>query len=344
LFKCAIIGVSGGRANGHAEAYEHITRGKLVAISTRQRDKLDQFGDRYGIEARYTDYREMFVQERPDVVHVNTPPTVRLEIMEAAEELGIPALIVEKPLAVQGEDYMAIRDFAQRAKLKVAINHQLHYHPRRAELQQRVLDGQIGEVRFVDASARMNLAYQGTHSLQAIAAFNPQGVPTSVFGQVSGAKGLQENRAAHYAPDHCLAGITYDNGVSAMLRCGPSAPMVGDDRINVHKRVAVYGTRGYVHWTMWSWEANFGGEVIGGRHEYPEQDILGQAGMTEAMFDWLLDEKAVHALNLEAALQDLNIILGTYMSALRHKPVSLPVEPETNLIDSLRTALGGWQG
>lgn len=339
MFKCAIVGVSGGRARGHAEAYAHIRRGKLVAVSSRQRAKLDAFGDRFGVEARYTDYREMFERERPDLVHVNTPPTVRLEIMQAAEAAGIPSLIVEKPLAVQGEDYAAIRDFARDAKVRVAINHQLHFHPRRADLQRRVLDGQIGEVRFIDASARMNLAYQGTHSLQAIAAFHPAGVPTSVFGQVSGAEGLRESSKAHYAPDHCLAGITYEDGVSAMLRCGPSAPAVGDGPVSTHKRVAVYGTRGFVHWTMWSWEMNCDGHVDGGTHRYGDQDILGQAAMTEAMFDWLLDEHKVHPLNLGAALQDFGIMLAMYVSALQHKPIGLPVEPTPGLIDALRERL-----
>jgi predicted dehydrogenase len=78
---------------GLAEAYQHIQRGVLTTISTRQQDKLDAFGKQFGVSARYTDYREMFVKARPDLVHVNTPPTVRLEIMEAAEAAGIPALI-----------------------------------------------------------------------------------------------------------------------------------------------------------------------------------------------------------------------------------------------------------
>jgi predicted dehydrogenase len=59
MYNCAIIGVSGGRARGHAEAYQYIRRGELVAISSRQREGLDAFGERFGITARYTDYREM---------------------------------------------------------------------------------------------------------------------------------------------------------------------------------------------------------------------------------------------------------------------------------------------
>ena len=112
MYKTAIVAVSGGRANHHAEAYQHITRGELAAISTRQRDNLDQFGERHGVAARYTDYREMFEKEKPDLVHVNTPPNVRLEIFEAAEAAGVPAVLVEKPLAIQAEDYLAIRAFA----------------------------------------------------------------------------------------------------------------------------------------------------------------------------------------------------------------------------------------
>ena len=99
MVKSVIIGVSGGRAHGLAEAYRHVRRGRLVAVSTRQRDNLDAFGDKFGVAARYTDYHEMFEKEQPDLVHLNTPPSVRLEIFEAAEKAGVPAVLVEKPLA-----------------------------------------------------------------------------------------------------------------------------------------------------------------------------------------------------------------------------------------------------
>jgi predicted dehydrogenase len=224
--------------------------------------------------------------------------------------------------------------------VKVAINHQLHFHPRRTALQRLVAEGKIGTVRFIEASARMNLAYQGTHSLQAIGAFSPGARPISVFGQVSGAAGLQESRGQHYAPDQSLAKVNYDNGGHAVLQCGPNAPGVGDGPIYTHKRIAVYGARGYVAWSMASWETFIDGALEAGTHHYPDEDILGQAAMTEAMFDWLEDEDAVHPLNLNMALQDFSIILGMYMSALHHQVIDLPVEPEPDLIAKLRKRLG----
>jgi len=341
MYRCAIIGVSGNRARGHAEAYQHIRRGRLVAVATRQLEKLAAFGEQFNVAARYTDYRELFAKEQPDLVHVNTPPDVRLEVFQAAEEAGVPALIVEKPLAIQAEDYWAIADFARTAKIKIAINHRLHFQPRRSHLQRLVHEGAIGDIRLIDASARMNMAYQGTHTLQAIAAFNPGATPVQIMGQVAGVEGLVETPKQHFAPAETLSAITYDNGVSALLRCGPNAPQVlpGDERVHVHKRVAVYGNRGHVAWSMWNWETNIDGTVERGEHDYFAEDILGQAAMTEAMFDWLEDDDAVHPLHLDAALQDFHIVLKTYMSALNQRSYTLAEPFQPDLIATLRRQL-----
>ena len=345
MYKCAIIGVSGGRARGHADAFRHVKRGRLAAVSSRNKDKLDAFADEFNVGPRYTDYREMLQKERPDLVFVNTPPNVRLEILEAAKGAGTPALVVEKPIAIAGEDFRAIREFAATSGKtddgpKVAINHQLHFHPRRQRLQSLVAEGRIGEVRFVEASCGMNLAYQGTHSLQAIGAFLPGRRPLSVFGQVSGASGLRDTPGKHFAPDESLATVKFEGGVDAVLRCGANAPRVDDGPIYMHKRIAVYGTTGWVLWTMSSWETSIDGTRDGGSHEYFGEDVHGQAALTEAMFDWMENGKTVHPLHLGAALSDFNIILGLYQSALHRTVVELPVEPEDSLVGRLRKALG----
>jgi hypothetical protein len=221
-------------------------------------------------------------------------------VFEAAAAESVPALIVEKPLAIEAEDHAAMQAFASTTKIKIAVNHQLHFHPRRAWLQQRVGSGAIGEIRFVDASAGMNLAYQGTHSLEAIA---------------------------------------YEDGARAQLQCGPGAPQVGREGIHTHKRIAVYGTRGFAHWWMWGWELGVDGRVETGSHEYPEEDVLGQARMTEAMFRWLEEDAAVHPLHLERSLEDFGVILGIYTSALRSEIVELPVTARPGLIAALRGRL-----
>ncbi len=339
MFRSAIIGVSGPRAKEHAEAYKYIKRAKLVAISTRQKDKLEPFAKQFNVEAKYTNYHEMLSNEELDLLHVNTPPNVRLEVLEAAEAANIPLVILEKPLAIQSEDYAELLDFSKTSKLKVAINHQLHFQPRRSALQNLVYSGAIGDIRFIDASSGMNMAYQGTHTLQAIAAFNLNARPISIMGQASGAEGLAQTPRQHYAPDSLLGSLVFNNGVSALLRCGKNAPrVISDKRINLHKRVAVYGSQGHIEWSMWHWESLINGNLEQGKHDYFEEDILGQAALTEAMFDWLESAK-MHPLNLEAALEDFHIMLKLYMSSIHHKIYTLEDTLDKKLIQTLRETL-----
>jgi predicted dehydrogenase len=130
------IGVSGPRANEHAEAYAHVERATLTAAITRNEENLKAFVERHGVEHVYTDYRKMFAEQKPDIVHVNTPPNVRVEVLEAAMEHGVSAVIFEKPIALSFEDLARIRELDAQGKCKVAVNHQLHFHPNRFSLQE----------------------------------------------------------------------------------------------------------------------------------------------------------------------------------------------------------------
>ena len=144
----------------------------------------------------------MIEKEKPDLLHVVTQPDLRVPLLTIASDHGVPAVVVEKPIAIAGEDYLQLRDLQARTSTKICINHQLHFHKRSLELQRSVEDGAIGDRRFLDASARLNLSGQGTHVLELVAAFNPGATPTSVFGQVSGGAGLH---GGHCAPEQCVA-------------------------------------------------------------------------------------------------------------------------------------------
>ena len=338
-YKSAILGC-GPRARGHIRAYEHVKRGTITAICDMDEKKLNAIGDEFGIWRRYVNLEEMLSAEAPDLLHIVTSTNYRIDVLRMAAAHGVPAVIIEKPLAVDGEGYRALVEFAAATSMKVCVNHQLHFHPRRRELAKYVEDGMIGEVLLVEGSARANLMVQGTHIMQLIHAFMGGARATHVFGNVAGTANLSFR--GHAAPDQCEAVIEFENGRRAFFQCGENAPQVGERGVNDHKRVAVYGTRGFVHWTMWGWErTRRDGTVERGEHAYREEDVLGQASLTEAAFDWLEDDAKVHPTNLRSALAELNVILGIYMSALHHRRVELPVEPENELIKRLSDALSG---
>ena len=129
MYKSAILGCR-GRARGHARAYEHVKGGKLAAICDMQEDLLNDFGDEFRIDARYTDLDEMLSKEKPDLLHIVTAPVlrgsnkrIRYPLMNQASEHGVPAVIVEKPVAVESEDWRQISELAERTKTKFVCQH-----------------------------------------------------------------------------------------------------------------------------------------------------------------------------------------------------------------------------
>ncbi len=335
--KSACLGC-GPRARQHALAYELVTKGELAAICDLDEARLQAFGDEFGIDHRYTDLDHMLEAEKPDLLHIVTLPTIRVDLMTVAAEHQVPVVIVEKPIAIQGEDYRQIAALNGRSETHFVVNTQLHFHPDNLALKRYVAERNIGEVRYIDVSARSTMLDQGVHVLELAHSYNAFAPFSRVFGQVSGRENLFSRQPA---PDLAEAAIDFQNGVRAQMVCGTVAPRANDsDSIYMHKRIAVYGTRGYVQWTMTGWE-RFSQQdgYASGEHEYREQDVRAQTALTDAAFEWAADESSPHPTRLERNLQQFNVVLGIYASALRDAPVELPFDPPDGMLDTFKERL-----
>lgn len=344
-YRSVIIGASGGRAGAHAAAYHHHSRAKLVAASARNSGPRDELASKFGIGRCYDDYREMLKLEKPDIVHISTPPYARLSVLKEVAATGAQAAILEKPVAIDSSDCCELSAFAQSTQLKVAINHQLHFHAPVRRLQEFVLQGRIGEVRFIEGSSRMNAAYQGTHILQLIDAFSGKRKPKSLVAQASGILGLEVNKKGHLAPDDLVVFLDFHDGLRAVLRCGIGAPEMTINPVSVrgkypyHKRIAVYGEKGHVIWTMYSWETLFETRLERGTHDYWEEDEPAETALVSSVIDWIEGGKAVHPLELRAATEQYSTLLSAYHSAISRQIVSLPQEKQLPVISRLRQVL-----
>jgi predicted dehydrogenase len=338
MFKSAFLGC-GGRAMGHAQAYSKITRGQMVAICDLSEERLKNFGNTFGIENRYTDIHEMLDKEKPDVLHIVTQPDLRLQLMTIADEHKVPAAIVEKPIAIDGSDFKAISKLGQKSSTKFVVNHQLRFHPKLLELLSDVKEGKIGEYKYIEVSARLNLSGQGTHVTDLMFAFNDYASPETVFGQAFGTEGFN---SSHPTADMSETYVTFTNGRHGLLVCGTNAPSVGDYPGHFHKRIAVYGTHGFIHWWMEGWEKKLrDGSYEKGAKSYVDEDLLGQKGLTEAVYDWLEDETKLHPNRLEISLMEFSMILALFQSVVKRAPVYFPFEPPDDILGQLKVALEG---
>jgi predicted dehydrogenase len=304
--------------------------------------RLNEYGDIYGVKTRYTNLDEMLRKEKPDLLHIVTPPTLRVGLMTQAAEAGVPGVIVEKPICIGAEDYKALRALNARSKTKFVVNHQLRFHPKLLDLLKYVQDGNIGQVRFIDASAVLPMSGQGVHVMDLAFAFNGYAKPTTAFAGVSG---YDDINGTHPSPKSVEILVNFQNGTRAVLESGEAALRVDDSPnakyTHMHKRIAVYGTNGYVHWRMSGWERSLpNGTVETGKKSYAEEDNPGQAGLTNALLDWIADDKKVHPNNLATSLDEWLVLLAAYESAVRQKVVTFPFDPPDDLLQQFQKLVG----
>lgn len=325
----------GPRAREHANAYRRVSGGRIVAACARTSEHVNRFCRATGIEHAYTDVSEMLEREHPDLVHLVTTADLRVPLMEVVADHKVPVAIIEKPIALQGEDWKRVRDLAARSPTEFVVNTQLPFHPTLREFERAIEQGDIGEVGLIDASAGSTVLDQGVHLLDLAHRFAGLATPRSVFAQSGGTENLWAPEASH---DETLIAVDLGD-VRANMITGSLAPRIGDGPFYMHKRIAVYGTQGFVRWNMVGWErltasGGYKREAL----DYAEQDELGQAALTEAAFALLEPDALIHPTRIALSLIQFNVILGAYVSSLSHTPVALPCDPPDGLLDSLRLA------
>ncbi|NLO06895.1 MAG: Gfo/Idh/MocA family oxidoreductase [candidate division WS1 bacterium] len=329
-FKVAFLGC-GGRANGHARVYDRITRGAPVACCDLVEEKAQAFAENYGIPKYYLDLDEMIEKEQPDLVHMSMPPTIRYSLMKRLSDHRIPAVIVEKPIAIGAHDYKLLRELEATSETRYTVNHQLRYHERVMEMLDHIAAGDIGAVRCLDASARLPMSGQGVHVLDLMFAFAQY---TPIRAVHAACSGFDDINGTHPSPESVSALVTFVDEKRGVLQSGAGVPeMATDVGRHMHKRIAAYGETGFVHWTMHSWEKGIGGKVERGEHKYGEVDDIGQINLTNAVFDWIEDGAAATPTNLATSLDEWRVLLACYASTVGKTPIEFPFEPEDDLLE-----------
>ena len=137
----------------HARVFSESDEAELVAICDTDGGRLKEIGDRFGVERRFDNSRDLFAWGELDAVSVVTPDFAHRDIVLAALEKGLHVL-VEKPLDTTVEGCEAIRDAAARAGKWVMVDFHNRWSPAFVNAKRAVENGEIG--RLISAHFRGN--------------------------------------------------------------------------------------------------------------------------------------------------------------------------------------------
>ena len=178
--KVAVVGC-GKIADGHVEEIQKLgDAARVVAVVDRELLMAEQLASRYGLPGFYDDLDRMLAIERPDVVHITTPPQSHLAIGVRALDAGAH-VDVEKPLTLCYADSRALVLHALGAGKKLTIGYSYYFDPPLAELRELFARGEIGEPVHAESFLGYGLAGPFGKALLGDANHWVHGLPGKLF-------------------------------------------------------------------------------------------------------------------------------------------------------------------
>ena len=338
VYKSAILGC-GPRAEFHIRAYEGLDEIELVCLCDMRADRLSNYGERFNVGRLYQDLESMLEKERPDILHIVAPPSVREEPIEMAAEYGVRGVIVEKPLALNPKQAAKIKEIAARTGIKIALNTQRRYFQTIKDLKSILDEGKIGRVEWIRCVTKGNILSMGPHMVDLLFHFTGDNFPMSVWAAANGINGRDYG---HPAPANMLMRYVFPDGVTAYCEDAEDAVGTpGETDFWQHLEFNIWGSEGRAWWVQnreWGYQSYNMPSPFIKETSWDASDIPGQREFTRAMAAWL-DGREVHLNNLDTALMEFNAIMAAFLSAQSGVPVTLPAQIPVGIVELLEAGL-----
>ena len=133
---------------------------EIVGICDILPEKMDEILEKSNLEEetsikKYTDYKELVENEKPELVSIATESGNHAEIALFVIDHGINC-IIEKPMAMSIEDADKIISLAEEKKVKVSACHQNRFNVAVQELRKALESGRFGKLSHGSINVRWN--------------------------------------------------------------------------------------------------------------------------------------------------------------------------------------------
>jgi predicted dehydrogenase len=343
-FKSVFIGC-GPRANRHGEAYAHVRSFQLSAIADLDPARLAKIGDKFNVAARYSDFRQMLREVKPELVHCVTQPKFRVEPVQACADAGVKAIIIEKPMAETLDDALKIEQIAQKTGIKVIVNTQRRYFASWRALCELIHSGKAGDIRRIHLVSNPPVSCIGSHVLDMVQLLMHDADPLTVWGATYGA---EDWHTTHPGPASMMASIMYPGRI-------PLTMEMSKDAVGIKGCPSFWGSfgfdiltsKGHVWWTEsnnWGYQLHGMAQPTIHTTNFATDDAPGQGAFTEAIARWLENPAVAHGNRLETALRVYRIVCTIMQSAVENRRLNFDPQCRNDPFAALRAKLVAGEG
>jgi len=335
--------------DNHAAAIQQVESCELVAGVNRGREKLEDFGRRFDVDALFHDYMQMLEEAKPEICIITTHPELHCDmVLACAEATSVKAVICEKPMGLTLAECDRMIDACERNGTLLQMNHNRRWNPEWALGLQLLKDGAIGELKHIlcyldggkpapwwRSENEGPLLHDFTHYFDMMDMF---------AGEVEWVCGIAEQRMRPWAmEDFGAAFVKYKSGVTGMMH---SAELTNYTDTDFQLR----GDNGVIHL---AWEKVRLMQPV--KDDYEPETGFQWSSLQEVEVDHpppastyvLALEELVAALEGKGDLRSdgrvgrrsLELVIAIYQSQLAgNQPVHLPLEDRDTAVQALRDA------
>lgn len=127
VMKVGIVGC-GGIAPIHLRVYKRLEGVEVTSLCDLNLERATNLAGRFHVKKTYSNYQEMFEKENLDLIDVCTPVSTHLHIVGDAAET-IPAILVEKPMALNVAECDEMIRTVEKHGRKLCIGHNQIFSP-----------------------------------------------------------------------------------------------------------------------------------------------------------------------------------------------------------------------
>lgn len=146
-------------------------RTELVAVCDNDPKKFEIIKSMKQDVKTYIDPELLLKEIKPDIVSISTWKDTHYEMMKLTLKYGVPAIVLEKPIAEKIEHAREIVEEARCKEVHLFVNHRRRFDPLLYEIREEMRKGIIGEIIQISSYYVYGLVTTGTHLIDTLRFF-----------------------------------------------------------------------------------------------------------------------------------------------------------------------------
>ncbi len=143
-----VIGCGEATEHKSGPALQGAEKSSIMAVMSRNKDKVRSYAQRHGIPHFYTDAIELINDRNVNAIYIATPPSTHSTFSIMAMKAGKP-VYVEKPLAASYEECLRVNNISEQTGSPCYVAYYRRYLPYFQKVKELLKQGTIGKVMSV---------------------------------------------------------------------------------------------------------------------------------------------------------------------------------------------------